>query len=231
MDLSVVIPTINSENKIERNVRKLDKFLKKNIYIKKHEIIIAAQTSKDKTFDIIKKINLKNIVPLFIKKIGKGIGLTLGIKNTKYPFVLMVDDDLPYIFDCLDEFIKNSKDYDVVIASRYYQKKRHKMPIIRRIASVSYISLVKFFLGIPQKDIQSGMKLFKKDVFKKTGYPREIGYVWDTEALYLINKAKLKVKEIPVSYSHESNVLKVRRIALKMLMGIIRVWLRYKIYV
>ncbi len=74
--LSVVIPTINSANRIEKTVNYIDNFLKKNkdkLNIKDYEIIIASQTSDDNTFDVIKKIASKNkrVVPLFLKKRGK----------------------------------------------------------------------------------------------------------------------------------------------------------------
>jgi ubiquinone/menaquinone biosynthesis C-methylase UbiE len=222
--LSVVIPTINSENFISQNVEELEKFLNKTEEIEDYEIILAAQTSKDNTFEIIKKIKSKKIIKLFLEKKGKGIGLTAGFKKAKYGWVLMIDDDLPYPFESIKKLIKKTENYDIIIASRYVQKIKHSIPLLRRLASAVYLKLVKMMIDIPQKDIQAGMKLIKKTLFEKTHYPKEEGYVWDTEMLYLANKAEFHIIEVPVECVHKPNQLVVYRAALKMFFGILRVW-------
>ena len=191
--LSVVVPTLDSENFIVKNVRELENFLNQNKRIKDYEIILAAQTSKDGTFDVINSIKSEKIIPLFLKKRGKGIGLTAGFKKSKYDWVLMIDDDLPYPFESIEKLFDKIENYNVIIASRYVQKVKHSVPFIRKLASNVYIKLVKFLMGIPQKDIQAGMKLIKKELFEKTNYPREKGYVWDTETLFLANKIKVSI--------------------------------------
>jgi glycosyltransferase involved in cell wall biosynthesis len=228
MNISIVVPTVDSEKKITKSISSLVGFIESKKNIDNYEIIIAAQTSKDKTFEIIQKMKFKKVRPVFVKKRGKGIGLTEGIKRAKYDLIMMIDDDLPYLFSYFDNMIDEIKKKDIVIASRYCKKRHHDTRLIRKIASVSYITLVKLFLGIPQKDIQAGMKIFRRKVFEKTGFPKEIGYVWDTEMLYYANKKKFKIKEVPVTYFHEENKLKVRRVAFKMLKGVIRIWTRQK---
>jgi len=227
INLSVVIPTINSGKFIQQNTEKLDSFFKKLKKVGDYEIILAAQTSKDDTFEAVKKLKSERIVPLFLEKKGKGIGLTAGFKKARYDWVLMMDDDLPYPFESIKKIIARAKNYDVIIASRYIKKIKHKVPLIRRIASNVYLLLVKIFVNIPQKDIQAGMKLIKKELFKKTNYPKEEGYVWDTEMLYLANKAGYKIIEVPVACIHKPNQLVVYKVALQMLVGILRIRRRY----
>jgi len=227
IELSVVIPTVNSEKFIEKNTKILEAFLDKNEHIKEYEIILAAQISKDDTFEAVKKLKSERIVPLFLEKKGKGIGLTAGFKKARYDWVLMMDDDLPYPFESIKKVLEKTKNYDVIIASRYIQKIKHKVPLIRRIASNVYLLLVKIFVNIPQKDIQAGMKLIKKELFEKTNYPKEEGYVWDTEMLYLANKAKKRIVEVPVACIHKPNQLVVYKVALQMLAGILRIKKRY----
>ncbi len=228
-NLSVVIPTINSAKSIESNVFKLLRFLESNDKINEFEIIISAQTSIDKTFKVVKSLESEKVKSIFIKKCGKGIGLTYGFKKANFDWVLMVDDDLPYPFESMNRLFEEVEKYDVIIASRYVQEVKHNVPFIRKIASSVYINVVKSILSIPQKDIQAGMKLIKKEIFDASFYPNEVGYVWDTEMLFLANKKNYKVIEVPVKCVYEPNQLVVYKVAIPMLMGVIRVWWRYNV--
>jgi glycosyltransferase involved in cell wall biosynthesis len=227
MKISVVIPTVNSAKIIAGNIRAISNFLKTKDYIEDYEIIIAAQTSKDDTFRVIKGMKLKKVIPLFIIPRGKGIGLTLGIKKAKYEWVLMIDDDLPYnLKNFFKESMPNLKKYDILVGSRYIKKIKHEIPIKRRIASFCYRKLVKIMFGIKQEDIQAGIKLIKKNVFKNIGYPKEKGYIWDTELLYTANKNGFKIKEVPVCLKQVDNKLRIRKEIPKMLKEIIKLRLR-----
>ena len=120
MDISIVIPTVNSSKIIDKNVKNLDKFLNSRKEIDKYEVIIASQTSDDDTFEVIRNIKLKSVVPLFIIPRGKGIALTLGMKKAKYNWVLMIDDDLPYNLEhFFDHSLKQINNHDIIIGSRY----------------------------------------------------------------------------------------------------------------
>lgn len=223
MNISVVIPTINSEKIIEKTVRHIDHYMKRNKNVKKYEIIIAAQTSKDKTFQIIKKLKSRSIKPLFINDGGKGIGLTTGIKKASFPWVVMIDDDLSYPIEFLNDAIEKSKNNEIIIGSRYLTKQN--MPFIRKIASFLYRKLVNFLFGFHVKDPQAGLKLIKKSIFKKIRM-EEKGFVWDTELLYKAKKLRYGVAEVPIKYDFRKNVLRVRKAAPKMLKNVVLLRLR-----
>ena len=74
-NLSVVIPTINSEKFISHNVKKLECFLKNSEELTDYEIILSSQTSNDNTFEVIKNIQSEKISALYLKDKGKGVGL------------------------------------------------------------------------------------------------------------------------------------------------------------
>lgn len=182
MNISIVIQTINSSRIIKGNLLKIRQTLEdavQNKIIEKFEIVVAAQTSRDNTFSILNSMRDEIIKPVFIKQKGKGVGLTNGIKKANYKWVLMIDDDIPY--DIM-RFLKlasehYAKEADIIIASRYVRGGKYESNIRRRIASSIYRLLIKIFFGIPQKDIQAGMKLIKKELFQKIRYPKEHGYI------------------------------------------------------
>lgn len=225
MDLSIVIPTVNSANIIRENVIKIDRFFSHNRAIDKFEIILAAQKSNDNTFDVIKNIKLKSVRALYIKEKGKGLGLTRGMKKAKYEWILMTDDDLPYnlenffgqSLDCVDE-------YDIIIGSRFAKKIDHKISLKRRVASFFYRNFVRALFRIPQMDIQAGIKLIRKNIFEIINYPSQKGYVWDTELLHNANKRKLKIIEIPVFLKQTGSRLRFRREIPRIIMDIITLY-------
>lgn len=219
MNISAVIPTINSEKIIKKAVDHIEEYIKKNKLISDYEIIIAAQTSDDNTFEVIKKLKSKKIKSLFIKPRGKGIGLNEGIKKAKYPWVVMIDDDLSYPIEFLDRAIKKTKKNHIIIGSRYLTKQ--KIPFMRKLAAYCYRKFVKLLFRLPQEDIQSGLKLIKKEIFKKIKI-KEKGYVWDTELLYKANKAGFKITEIPIRYDFVGNKLSLRNAAPKMFAGVMK---------
>ncbi|MEM1577991.1 MAG: glycosyltransferase [Candidatus Pacearchaeota archaeon] len=214
INISIVIPTINSEKFIQKTVNHIYNYLEKNkkkIGIKNYEIILVPQYSNDNTFDIIKKIVNKNkkVKAIFLYEKGKGNALNNGIKAAKNNFVLMIDDDLSYPISFLEDAVKYCNKYDIIIGSRYIKKP--KLPLKRKIASIGYKILLRLFFNLKFKDTQSGLKLINKKVFKKIGYPKQKRYVWDTELLWKASKAKLKIYEVPIEYNFRENVLKLRK--------------------
>jgi len=226
ISLSLVIPTINSSKYIAMNVAKAEKFLKECSFVGEYEIVVAAQTSRDDTFGVVNKIRSSTVIPLFFKTPGKGIGLTGGFKHAKYDWILMIDDDLPYSFESMEKLFHFVNDYDVIIASRSLQGTEHKIPFVRRVASAGYLMLVRMSLGLKERDIQAGMKLIKRELFSSVGYPKEKGYVWDTEMLMRVHKVGAKIIEVPVYCEHKQNELVVYKAAPRMALGLMRVWLR-----
>ena len=185
MELSIIIPTINSEKMIGNTISYIKKYLEANKKITRYEIIVSAQTSTDKTIEVLQGI--RGIRLVFSTIVGKGAGLTNGIKNAKYGWVLMIDDDLSYPIAFLDDVFSqlNYDDYDIIIGSRYMIKQ--KIPLKRRIPSIVYHSLARLFFGINVRDIQSGLKLIRKRIFDDISI-QERGYVWDTELLFKAKK-------------------------------------------
>ena len=77
--LSIIIPTYNSEKYLPSLVQKLKK-IKSNEF----EILFIDDKSKDKSANLLKEIKLKNFKTIFLKK-NKGVSFcrNLGIKNVR----------------------------------------------------------------------------------------------------------------------------------------------------
>ncbi len=222
INISIIIPTINSEKRIERITNHIQNYLSKRVFVDKFEIIIAAQTSDDNTFEIIKKIKSKTVVPLFIRPRGKGIGIQEGIKASKFEWICIIDDDMSYPIEFIDDCNGLFDSVDIFIGSRYIRKQ--DTPFLRKVGGFVYRMYAKMLFRIKEADVQSGLKLFRKDVFEKIKNPKEPDYLWDTVFLYYANRKKLRIKEIPIEYKYIPNQLKFFKTALKMFRRATSLW-------
>ncbi|MDI3544033.1 MAG: glycosyltransferase AglD [Candidatus Woesearchaeota archaeon] len=205
MNISVIIPTINSEHRIEKAINHIQNYLESSDFIEEFEIIIAAQSSNDDTFGKIKTLESKNIKPLFIEERGKGKGIQEGIKAASNPWICFIDDDLSYPIEFLEDCAPLLDNYDIFIGSR--TKGSREGSLSRKIAGKLFHLYVSVLFSIPQSDIQAGLKLFRASIFDNIPLPKENGYLWDTLFLYYANKEGLRIKEIPISFEDKPNQL------------------------
>ncbi len=117
--LSVIIPTWNSEKTIERCLASVCSYT--NIV---SEVIIVDDCSTDKTVQKVKAFAEIGCPKLIILKNeareGPSYSRNVGIKNSKSPYIMFVDSD-DYIYldvDLIVESLRNGTDY---LASSHYQ--------------------------------------------------------------------------------------------------------------
>jgi len=138
MKVSIVIPTYNERLNICLLIKKIITFLKKDF-----EIIVVDDNSPDKTVEEVKK-NFKNKkeIKVFFRKKEKGLGAAIlfGIKKAKGEIIVGMDADFNHPPELLPKLIKETKNFDFVVASRFIKdggmedKIRYFFTFIRSIA-------------------------------------------------------------------------------------------------
>ena len=132
---------------------------------------------------------------------GKGAALRAGYEHSTGRYVMLLDGDLdihpkqtPYFFE---EMV--TKSADIVVGSKRHKRSVVQYPWHRRIVSGCYFTLVKWFVGLPITDTQTGMKLFKREIL---GYALERmlvkTYAFDLELLSIAASKGAKIVEAPV---------------------------------
>ena len=141
--ISIIVPTLNeSEN--------IPKFLKNLIKIRfKYELIFVDDNSWDNTQNIIKKIKNKRIKFILrkdkIRDLSKSV--MLGIENSKYNYVLVLDCDLQHDIKNANKMVNTllKKNLDLVIGSRFLKTKYSgNLGFFRSLFSVFFIILINF---------------------------------------------------------------------------------------
>ncbi len=112
--ISVIIPTYNSENYLEKCIESVV-----NQTLKEIEIIIINDCSQDNSLKIINKFAQKDKRIKIInntKNLGYGKSVNLGIKNSNNDFISIVESDDSIEPNMLETLLKEStkQDYDII---------------------------------------------------------------------------------------------------------------------
>ena len=205
MNLSFIIPCLNSEKIIRKSINKLVNKLNQKKII--HELIIINDGSVDKTLEELKKIKNKNIrIISNSKNLGKSTSLIKGIKLSKYKKIILIDCDMPY-FEYLDKLISLLKNNDFVyinrrsLKSKVSSKDLNFYQICRQyIGSTICFFLNLFLLDRNVGDTQAGLKGFSKPKnFNKIRFLSS-KFFFDAEIMVLFYRSKIKLKPIILKY-------------------------------
>ncbi|MGE4357543.1 MAG: glycosyltransferase family 2 protein [Candidatus Omnitrophota bacterium] len=200
--VSVIIPVYNGaefiESTISETIRTLEEFSCE------YEIIIIDDGSQDDTYSKLKKLSYNNhkIIPVRNKKnFGKGRALKKGFRFCKGNWVVFMDADLSLHPRQISTFfdIMQLDDADVVIGSKLHPNSCLDYPLLRRILSLGYYYFIKVLFGLPVRDTQTGLKLFKYEVLKKV-IPRILvkRFAFDLEILVNAHHLGYRIVEAPV---------------------------------
>jgi dolichyl-phosphate beta-glucosyltransferase len=209
MNISIVIPAYNEEERIVLTLNKISNYLKDKNF--NYEIIVVNDGSKDKTNEIVLDFVKKHSKIRLInnpKNMGKGYSVRNGLLNANKEWILFSDADLSTPIEELDKFIRYTSRFDIIIGSRAMRKSKIvvKQPWFRAIPGKVFPLLVRMIAVRGIKDTQCGFKMFKKDCVKKILKKQTIyGWAFDAELLFIAKKLKLKIKEVPIVWKNDAN--------------------------
>ncbi|HVS47063.1 MAG TPA: glycosyltransferase [Verrucomicrobiae bacterium] len=202
--ISVIMPAYNEARHIVDNIREVVQTLSDLAY--DYEIIVVDDGSGDNTYLHAVKVLMQHPEKVRIVRYdvncGKGNALICGTTYAIGKYVVFLDADidlhpvqLPVLFE-----IMVAKDADVVIGSKRHPLSNVVYPPIRRLYSSVYFALVRALFGLPLRDTQTGLKVFKMAVLRKV-FPRVLvkRFAFDVEVLALAHRYGFKVVDAPVT--------------------------------
>ncbi|MCX9085629.1 MAG: glycosyltransferase family 2 protein [Candidatus Methanoperedens sp.] len=201
MQLSIVIPAYNEENRIINVISKYFDFYED------FEIIVVCD-GKDNTAKIIKELSLKcpKIKLLeFHERLGKGKGIIEGFNVAVGDIIGFIDADGSIEPEDIKSMLSALSNVDGVIASRRLKESKIlvKQPIMRRFSSQLFNIIVKLIFWMNFKDTQCGAKFFKNKAIKDILIDMETkGFEFDVELLWRLKKMRYNIIEYPVTWKH-----------------------------
>ena len=199
------MPAFNLSGKIGANLEKVESVLKRMGLT--YEILPVDDGSTDATSSVLRDWAASGDAavrkPVFLERnVGKGGALRAGFRASSGELILLLDGDLEILPGYLPGFfdVMEAEKADIVIGSKRHPKSRVRYPWHRRIASCAYFSLVRFFIGLPVSDTQTGMKLFRREVLGEALERMLVKtYAFDLELLSIAYGRGAKVAEAPVA--------------------------------
>lgn len=163
--ISIVIPALNEAASLPELFERLEVVAAKNRY--KMQIILVDDGSTDNTREIVsayKLVQLDSIIYVgFRKNLGKSLALSEGTNQADAEIIITMDADLqdkpeeiPNLLSCIDEGC------DVVSG---WKKRRNDPFFGKRLPSKVFNWLVGKVLCSPLKDINCGLKAYRKEVW------------------------------------------------------------------
>ena len=200
--VSVIIPAYNEANIIAESL--LETIQVFNEFGCKYEIIVVDDGSSDSTHANAVAIAAKYpnvLVKQSKRNRGKGRALKIGFRLARGEYVVFLDADMELHPAQVQTFfdIMRLDDADVVIGSKRHPNSRLNYPWDRRLISSVYFFLIKLFFGLPIRDTQTGLKLFKYEVLKKV-FPRILvkAFGYDLEILVNVHRLGYRIAEAPI---------------------------------
>lgn len=216
--LSVVIPSYNEQDNLKRGViDTVIAYLKAQPYT--WEVILSDDGSTDGTTEQLSRLAAQHDGVELVRNIhaGKAPTVAAGMLEARGEWRLFTDFDQSTPIQQLEEVLPfTKKGYEVIIGSREAKGAvRDKEPIYRHIMGRGFNLLVQA-LAVPGiYDTQCGFKLFSETATEVL-FPKLVVYggsaerkdaytgAFDVELLYLARKHGFNIKEVPITWIHNT---------------------------
>lgn len=200
--ISVIMPAHNEGSHIYSNLRETERVFREAGA--DFEIILIDDGSTDDTYGQA-VVAAKEIPELRVERYdvnsGKGNAIKTGWSMAAGDVVVFLDADLdlhPAQLDTLFRIMRE-QDADVVIGSKRHPDSKIEYPLRRKIISDVYAAVLWVLFGLPFKDTQSGIKLYKKRVLDAVfPYVECKRYAFDVELLAYAHEAGFRIVESPI---------------------------------
>ena len=196
----LIIPTLNERKNITtlfKKIRKIDQ---------KIDILFVDDNSTDGTREEILYLKKRNKSIYFIfrpRKLGIGSAHKDGLKfayKKKYKIILTMDADGTHNPKYIKNLIKYSSKYDLISTNRFKNKNSLiEWPMHRRFLTKIRFYLINILLNI-NYDSSGAYRCYNAKNIKLNDVlgAKNDGYSFFWESIYLLNKKKYSIKEIPI---------------------------------
>ena len=199
MKITIGIPAYNEEKNIALIITKIKKIT--------DSIIVCDDGSSDLTGEIARELGA--VVISHPKNMGYGAAirsLFLKAKELSLDSLVTLDadgqhriEDVNSVFDPI-----NDKTADIVIGSRFLDKKSEEMPNYRKVGIKIITKVTNLSIKEKLTDSQSGFRAYSKKTLEKIT-PSDEGMGVSTEILIKSSNLGLVIAEVPIKINYDGN--------------------------
>lgn len=203
--ISFVIPVYNEEERIGATLDVVLNYFSNTDYLV--EVIVVDDGSTDKTVNVVQSYREKVKLLSYGKNLGKGAAVRYGMLSSTGDYRIFSDADLSTpIYEIEKILDRLKKGADICIGSRAIDPsliKKHQ-PFYREFMGKTFNKFVQMLLMRGIEDTQCGFKGFTAESAQYLFSCSKIdGFSFDVEILYLAQKAKMKIEQVPVEWYND----------------------------
>ncbi|RJQ48962.1 MAG: glycosyltransferase family 2 protein [Nitrospiraceae bacterium] len=194
--ISLVFPVHNESFIIEQTLRNYIAELENRV--PDFEVIVSEDGSIDDTKSVLERLARELPIKLYMSDERKGYQQAVidAIAHATKPWLFIVDSD--YQFAAIDFWRLEPfrRDYDIVLGMKYHRKD----PFYRVILSKGYNFLLRVFLKVPYRDIDTGFRLIRHDIASEIAPNVKHMSFFTAEFVIRAHYKGLKIIEVPVPH-------------------------------
>lgn len=229
LDLSIVMPAYQEEERIGRSLEEVRRFFAGRR--ERWELVVVDDGSADRTAEIVRSFQ-REMSQLRLMTLphhcGKGRAVREGALSARGAVVLISDADLAAPLEemkKLREAIDEGFDGAAGIRPFLSRECVVRQPLVRRISGRLFNLAVRILILPGFSDTQCGFKMFTQAAARELFQRQRIdGFSFDIEILYLAKTLGLRIKEVPINWSAQTgSKVRLFRDSFKMLWDILRI--------
>jgi len=193
LSISVLIPAYNEEGALAETVRVIEGLRRQFADM---EIVVINDGSSDKTSDIARTLPVTLIE--HERNRGYGAALKSGLQQARHDYIVIADADGTYPLEDLPKLAADAPSHDMVVGARTGAIVH--IPALRRPGKWIITRLAEYLSGQTIPDLNSGFRIFRKDVALQylALYPDGFSFT-TTITLALLTNFR-RVKFVPINY-------------------------------
>lgn len=168
--LSIIVPAYKQEKTIKKDLENINSVLSKGLQGDDYEIICVVDGKVDKTWLEASKVKSSKVkVVGYETNKGKGYAVRYGMFRSKGNLVSFLDAGMDISPKGIMMLMSHLEWYnaDIIVGSKRHPASRVNYPLLRYLCSIGYHLLVRLLFGLPLRDTQSGIKIFRREVLEK----------------------------------------------------------------
>lgn len=207
---SVVVPCFNEQGAIVKTVSDLRTVL---AGAGAYELIVVDDGSTDETPARLAELAAQDraLVPLRMpRNQGYGAALKAGIRRAASERIVITDADGTYPNERIPELLTRMDHFDMVVGARIASDVTY--PLIRRIPKVFLRSYASWIAGQDIVDINSGLRVFRKDLAERYFHILPDGFSFTTTITLAFLTNRYAVDYVPIGYAARVGKSKIKPI-------------------
>lgn len=199
--ITIIVPVKNESPVLEPLVTRIDATCRKADI--PYTIVCVDDNSTDDSVDRLLRLAQNYPIRIHRKqgKPGKAYSILEGVAYATTEYVLMIDSDLQYAPEAIPAMVAKVPRYGVVIANR----KVYKASKLRRFLSRVNAYVFGYLLHNLEFDVQSGLKLFRRDIIDHIDLATIRAWSFDIPLLHTARELGFAIGSIDISFELRKN--------------------------